>query len=49
MLYLIVGQWFVCAYAVTNISKIQSESNSQQLNDYKQFVQSCDQYIKDTI
>ena len=36
-------------HAVTNISKIQSESNSQQLQLLNSLSVCCDQYIKDTI
>jgi len=34
---------------VTNMSKIQSESNSQQCFRYNSTICSCDQYVKDTI
>ena len=34
---------------VTNMSKIQSESNSQQLSMGKKGLRGCDQYVKDTI
>jgi len=34
---------------VTNMSKIQSESNSQQTHYSKKIKNSCDQYVKDTI
>ena len=35
--------------AVTNISKIQSESNSQQGAEWQHNAERCDQYFKDTI
>jgi len=34
---------------VTNMSKIQSESNSQQTRESNSSGKRCDQYVKDTI